>query len=379
MKQPLRILSVIDIPWNSGLAAYAFEQALALRGGGHSVVFACPEGSAAMEFAARENFKHFPISGRKEYHRLPPTLLRLRAAVRKEKLDAICAHTGRAQTMCFLLGLPLLRVKADAKKPSGGFFASGSLTFSSVKKTIAASAYIEKLYREAGLDSSRVTVIRQGIKLPPAAPLQSSVPFKIGMMGRLDPVKGHACFLKAAAELLRSGVKAEFHIAGYEAGVKYPDLLKIAEELDITASVVFHGKVEYPFKFMAACDIGVIASLGSEAVSRAALEWLASGRPLISTPAGSLPEYVNPEWLVSPGDHAALAVKIAGLLADPARIKILGEENRTRAARDFSSEAFAAATCAVFEEVVNGETAKVSGGCSPAKNLRGGGLEPPSR
>ncbi|MDO8804866.1 MAG: glycosyltransferase family 4 protein [Elusimicrobiota bacterium] len=347
MKQPLRILSVIDIPWNSGLAAYAFDQALALRGAGHFVAFACPEGSAAGLFAAREGFRNFSIPDRKDFLRLPLALLRLRAAALEEKIDAVCAHTGRAQTLGLLLGLPLLRVKADVKKPAAGF------SFFSVRKTIAASAYIEKLYLDAGLDSAGVTVIRQGIKLPPPSPRQTSDPVKIGLLGRLDPVKGHACFLKAAAELLRSGAKAEFHFAGYESHVKYADLLKIAEELDITASVVFHGRVEGPFKFMAACDVGVIASLGSEAVSRAALEWLASGRPLVSTSAGSLPEYVSPAWLVPPGDHLALAGKLAELLADPARIKILGEENRARAARDFSPDAFASATCAVFEAAVS--------------------------
>ena len=346
MKQPLRILSVIDIPWNSGLAAYAFDQALALRGAGHSVVIASPAGSAAAEFAARENFRSLPIPGRKEYCRLPLALLRLRTAAREERIDAVCAHTGRAQTLGFLLGLPLLRVKADVKRPSAGF------TFSSVKKTIAASGYIKKLYLEAGLDSPRVAVIRQGIKLPPASPPPALPPYKIGLLGRLDPVKGHACFLKAAAEVLRSGVKAEFHIAGYEANLRYADLLKIAEELDIAARVVFHGKVDGPYKFMTACDAGVIASLGSEAVSRAALEWLASGRPLISTSAGSLPEFTAPEWLVAPGDHAALADKIKELLSAPEKIKALGEENRARAARDFSAEAFAAATCAAFEDAV---------------------------
>ena len=347
MKQPLRILSVIDIPWNSGLAAYAFDQALALRGAGHAVAFACPEDSAAMRFAAKEGFRALPIPGRKDYFSLPLALLRLRSAARAEGIDAVCAHTGRAQTLGYLLGLPLLRVKADAKKPTAGF------TFSSVRKTIAASAYIKELYVEAGLDGSRLAVISQGIKLPPASAPLSSPPYKIGLLGRLDPVKGHACFLRAAADLLRSGVKAEFHIAGYEANVKYADLLKIAEELEIAPSVVFHGKVEGPYKFMAACDIGVIASLGSEAVSRAALEWLASGRPLVSTSAGSLPEYAAPAWLVPPGDHAALAGKLAELLSDPSKIKSLGEENRARAARDFSEAAFAAATCAAFEAAVN--------------------------
>ncbi|OGR41825.1 MAG: hypothetical protein A2X35_10965 [Elusimicrobia bacterium GWA2_61_42] len=340
----MKILSVIDIPWNSGLAAYAFDQALALRAGGHAVTFACPAGSAAADFAVKEGFTHFSIPGRKDYHRLPLALLRLRSAIRDEKIDVVAAQTGRAQTLAYLLGLPIVRVKADAKKPSAGF------TFSAVARTIVASACIEDLYLKAGLDKAKLALIRQGINppaLPPRAPRQ---PYRVGLLGRLDLVKGHVCFLEAAAVLLRAGANAEFHIAGYEANIKYEELRSTAAELGIEKKVFFHGKVDGPFGFMSSCDLGVIASLGSEAVSRAALEWLAAGKPLVASAVGSLPEYVAAPWLVPPGDFQALADKLAALLADPAGLAALGEENRARARRDFSPAAFAAATCAVFEQ-----------------------------
>ena len=343
MKQPLRILSVIDIPWNSGLAAYAFDQARALREAGHTVVFACPEGSAAMAFAAAEGFKALPIPGRKEHLKLPLALLRLRSAARAEGINAVCAHTGRSQTLGYLLGLPLLRVKADVRIPTAGF------TSSAVKRTIAASDYIKELYTKAGLNAG-VTVIKQGIDLPAFVPPRTAGALRVGLLGRLDPVKGHEVFLKAAADILNSGAEAEFHIAGYEANLTYGDLRQQAEALDIECHVAFHGKVDGPYKFMASCDIGVIASLGSEAVSRAALEWLASGRPLVSTTAGSLPEFVENDWLVPPGDHEALAARLGLLLADPAAAAALGARNRARAEKDFSQAAFAAATCAAIEE-----------------------------
>lgn len=346
MKRQLKILSAIDIPWNSGLAAYAFDQALALRSAGHLAVFACPEGSAAMQFAEREGFPAVAIPGRKQHHLLPLALWRLRAAVKEHAIDMICAHTGRAQTLGALLGLPLVRVKADVKPPSRGF------AFSAAGRTIAASAYIKDLYLRSGMDPARVEVIRQGITPPPYVPPPAGPALKVGMLGRLDPVKGHDLFLKAAAVLLAAGVKAEFHVAGYEANVKYADLQRVAEELGIHKAVTFHGRTDGPFKFMAACDIGVIASLGSEAVSRAALEWLAAGRPLLSTSAGSLPEYLPADCLVPPGDHAALADKLSKLLARPQALPALGEANRARAVRDFSQEAFAAATAKLFEEAV---------------------------
>ena len=343
----MKILSVIDIPWNSALAAYAFDQALALRAGGHEVLFACPEGSAVMDFAAKAGFRAFAIPGRKDYHKVPLALLRLRSVIKQEDVSAVCAHTGRAQTLGCLLGRPLVRVKADAKKPSAGF------TFSAVARTIAASAFIKNLYLEAGMNPDRLAVIRQGINLPAVIPHKPRPPYKVGLLGRLDPVKGHACFLNAAALLLNRGVEAEFHIAGYEANIKYSDLKALALSLGIEKHVFYHGKVDGPYAFMGACDVGVIASLGSEAVSRAALEWLACGKPLVASAVGSLPEFVDAELLVPPGEPAALAAKLETLLREPEKLAELGGRNRIRAERDFSHAAFAAATCAVFEALIN--------------------------
>ncbi|OGR73714.1 MAG: hypothetical protein A2089_02650 [Elusimicrobia bacterium GWD2_63_28] len=340
----MKILSVIDIPWNSGLAAYAFDQARALREAGHAVIFACPAGSAAQDFAAANGFKAYEIPGRKEHHKVPLALLRLRGIAKDEAVDVVAAHTGRAQTLAFLLGLPLVRVKADAKRPSAGF------TFGSIKKVIAASAYIRDLYLKAGLDPARITVIPQGIDLPPPVERQARPPYRVGLLGRLDLVKGHDCFLRAAADLLRGGAIAEFHIAGYEANLKYAELRRAAADLGITEKVFFHGRTEGPFGFMSLCDIGVIPSLGSEAVSRAALEWLAAGRPVVASSVGSLPEYVREPWLFPAGDAAALSLRLAPLLADRALIKKTGDENRARAAGEFSREGFAAATVQIFEE-----------------------------
>ena len=344
MKRQLRILSVIDIPWNSGLAAYAFGQAQALRGAGHSVVFACPAGSAAEDFAARNGFASYAIPGRKEHHKLPLALLRLRSIAAREKIDLAAAHTGRAQTLAFLAGLPLVRIKADAKRPSAGF------TFGSVKKVVAASSYIKALYLAAGLDASKIAVIPPGIE-PPALPApRTAPPYRVGLLGRLDLVKGHDCFLRAAALLLSGGAPAEFHIAGYEANLKYAELRQAAADLGIADKVFFHGRTDGPFGFMAACDVGVIPSLGSEAVSRAALEWLAAGRPVVASAVGSLPEFVPAERLAAPGNAGDLADRLRPLLSDGALLAAAGAAGRERAEREFSAAAFAAATARVFEE-----------------------------
>jgi len=352
MKKQLRILNLIDIPWNSGLAFYAYDQAHALKAAGHAVYFACPDKSAAREFAEREGFVCFPLPGRNEpFLRFP--FLKLEKMLAAECVDIINAHTGKTQTLAFLLSffsakkIAVIRTKADARPPSKSF------AFMKVSKIIAASDFIRNGYLELGVAPKKIALARQGINLPAAAPRKPEPPYKIGVLGRLDTVKGHECFLRAAAELIKSGVKAEFHIAGYEAGVKYTDLKKLAAILGLGAAAVFHGRVPDSFEFINSCDIGAIPSLGSEAVSRAALEWLSAAKPVVASHVGSLPEFITPENLVPPGETAALALRLQTLLAaPPERLGELGAANRARAERDFSTELFAQRTSRIFEEAV---------------------------
>ena len=57
---------------------------------------------------------------------------------------------------------------------------------------------------------------------------------------------------------------------------------------------------------IASCDVGVIASLGSEGSSRIGYETMASGVPLIATTVGCLPEIVEHAktgLLIPPGER----------------------------------------------------------------------------
>ncbi len=344
----LRVLSLIDIPWNSGLAAYAFDQALALRSGGHDVSFACHPQSAAAAFAAREGFAALPLSDRRSPV-TPAEVLRLRRLASAGGFDVLAPQTGRAQTIAWLASfLPgrryaCVRTKSDARPPARG------LTFSRTAAVIAASEHIRAQYLAKGFPAGLVATVRQGIAAQPPTPPPGRPPYRVGVLGRLDPVKGHAWFLESAAELLKGGARAEFLIAGGEANVTYAALREAARTLGLGGSVSFLGKVENALEFMADCDVGVVPSLGSEAVSRAALEWLAAGRPLVASAVGSLPEYAGAAFLVPPGDRAALAAKLGELLSSPERRAAAGRENRARAERDFSQRAFAEATLVVFE------------------------------
>jgi glycosyltransferase involved in cell wall biosynthesis len=70
----------------------------------------------------------------------------------------------------------------------------------------------------------------------------------------------------------------------------------------------------------AACDMIVIASLHTEASPIVLREAFASGRPLIATKVGDIPEIVQHRrngLLIEPGDSRALADAIMEFICDP--------------------------------------------------------------
>ncbi len=353
----MKILNIIDIPWHSALAAYAFDQSAALAGRGHRVFFAAPEKSAAAAFALANSFPLAVIPHRKNYMILG-ALMRLKKLIEEEDVDVVNAHTGKAQTMAWLLSLisarpfALIRTKADAKRPSAGFALGRTALI------IAGSKAIKEMYIAAGLAPAKVEVVYQGVIPPPENIKTPTGTLKVGILGRLDPVKGHACFIEAAALVLKKFPGAEFLIAGREEDVKYAGLRARAEAFGIAGKVKYLGHVPEPVAFCQSCDIGVIASLASEAVSRAALEWLAAGTPLVATTVGSLPEFLTPEWLVPPREPARLAEKLLTLLESPERRLAAGAANRLKALADFTPAVFAERTEAAFGKaamtVING-------------------------
>ena len=71
--------------------------------------------------------------------------------------------------------------------------------------------------------------------------------------------------------------------------------------------VTITGKVPDVTACLSALDVGVVASLWSETIARAALEIMACGRPLVSTSVGVMPDLLPASALVAPGDVDALA------------------------------------------------------------------------
>ena len=343
----MKILNIIDIPWFSGVASYALESSRGLSKRGHEIFFAGVRGGQPLKIAGKSGFKTVEVCSRKNPFMLK-SMFGLANVIDSEQIDIVNAHTGSAHFMAYLASLAaarkfaLVRTKSDIQLPKKSFL------YGRTAKIVAASRLIGDRYLEIGVAPSKVVTVYQGVDVPSAAPSGLPVNPVVGLVGRLDPVKGHEYFLEAAAAVLKKCPGVKFIIAGKEENIKYSELEVSAAEKGISGAVGFCGFVDDIAAFMDGCSLGVISSTGSEAVSRVLLEWMSRVRAVVATSVGCIPEILPESFIVPPEDPAAMADKILSLLGNPAALETAGGENKKIAAERFGFEKFITETDNIF-------------------------------
>jgi len=146
----------------------------------------------------------------------------------------------------------------------------------------------------------------------------------VGNIARLSPEKGQKYLISAAARVIDRFGPVICLIVG--SGSLEKKLKKQAEDLGIKDFVQFPGFVSDTVPYMEAMDITVMSSL-NEGVSLAMLEFMAMGKPLVSSAEPSFLETVvdgESALLVDLEDSEALAQAILRLLKDPVLAQKLG-------------------------------------------------------
>lgn len=163
--------------------------------------------------------------------------------------------------------------------------------------------------------------------------------------GVVRPYKGVDVLLEA----FRSVEGAELWIVGRPLGVT----IETAPRVRVVPRYV--GDSELPAFFRRA-DLLVLPHRNVD-VSGVLFAGLAFGKPMILSDVGGFREIVSDHGaglLVPPGDPAALAGAIGGLLADSTERERLGERARAAAAGPLSWDAVAARTQEVYDQVLGG-------------------------
>lgn len=159
----------------------------------------------------------------------------------------------------------------------------------------------------------------------------------LGLSGRLDPMKDHANFLKAACIIRAARPDARFVCIGGGDPACLAGLEKQAESLGLSEAVVWAGEISDMPAAYSALDIAVSASSG-ESFSNVVAEAMACQRPVAVTDVGDSARIVGPVGKVAPaGDAAALAGACLELLSlDETGRQDLGAALKQRVEQEYS-------------------------------------------
>ena len=142
-----------------------------------------------------------------------------------------------------------------------------------------------------------------------------------GIIGRLEPVKGHRCFLEALA-ILKEKYKIEPKVIVAGGGPIEKDL-KVYREANSLNKVEFWGPVLDAREFFRQVDVAVFPSL-EEGFGLVVLEALAAKKLVVASAIGSFREIIQPgsNGILFPvDDREALAAVLKSLLDEPDRIE----------------------------------------------------------
>lgn len=207
-----------------------------------------------------------------------------------------------------------------------------------------------------GVDPTRIEVVPLGVQPEVFAPTATPrIPGRIVAMASADtPLKGTGTLLEAVAKLRTEREVTLTLVARPRPGGPTERLigrLGLADVVEFVSGLSAHDLAAT----MGTAQVACVPSL-YEGFSLPTIEAMSCGTPLVVSDAGAIPEVVGPPGecadLVPAGDPSALAAAIASLLDDPERCDRMGRAGRERARTEFTWEAVARATTAVYERAM---------------------------
>ena len=183
----------------------------------------------------------------------------------------------------------------------------------------------------------------------PSAKIQTQKPY-VFAIGRLVPQKGFDVLLRAFA----LADLPDFHLVLAGEGEERENLEALARELKIDSKVFFFGRAEREevIALFKNCEFFVLPSR-LEPMGIVNLEAMSSGKAVIASHVGGVPELVTPDAgvLVPPADAPSLAHAMQNLAGDEKLRHKFGRAGRIRA-EHFSWPRIAAQHHAIYERVL---------------------------
>lgn len=258
--------------------------------------------------------------------------------LKKEKFDEFCCHLFESNFIIRILNLfvgrkPVFIFEHNVywKKQWWKILADKILAKSTNKIFVDSNAILEFTSNQEKINKSKFAILpypielfednRQDLlKIKESLGLQGGDTFVVGTIARFVEQKGLPYFIDAAAKILekidkKNGKEIVFLMVGY--GKMEQELRILAEKFNIKTRLIISPPRDIK-EILPVFDIFVIPSLW-EGQPIAMLEAMASGRSVVATRVGGIPEILIDEkngLLSEPKDSNSLATQIMKLIND---------------------------------------------------------------
>jgi glycosyltransferase involved in cell wall biosynthesis len=230
-----------------------------------------------------------------------------------------------------------------------------------------------RLETEVGIDPAKIRVVLNTADPSRFVPVADRVAVRgelgyaadailVGSVGRLDAVKQFDVLLEAFAQVHASNPRVRLVLVGD--GPQRPALEAMVQRLGLSDAVRLPGQQADVRPWLGAMDLFVLPS-AREGISRAALEAMASGLPVIASDVSGNCEILRDTdagMLVAAGDVAALAVAMRRCCDDAPLRQRLGEAARQRVIDVFSVDAAVRAYTQLYLQLLTPALSRESAG-----------------
>jgi glycosyltransferase involved in cell wall biosynthesis len=362
----VRLLLVVDSLEVGGAERQVVDLAVALRRKGCGVTVACSVAGDLSGGLEEAGIPVRPLLRQLVKRRLSPAYAwRLRRLLRKERFDLVHAHIYASVVAATIatLGSDMPLVITEHTEATWQDWRARWLSrwvYRRVARIIAVSTPIRRrLIERDRVHPDLIAIIPNAVVSVPEPSADAPLPAElrerplVGVVARLQPEKGVANFLKAAARVAPQFPDAHFVVAGD--GPLRQQLADLAADLGLERRVHFLGFRSDASELMRFLDVLVVPSL-SEGSPLVTLEAVAAGVPVVASAVGGIPDQIRHDkegLLVPPGDTEALGDALLALLRDPDHARRLGEAGRRRVSSQFSHAAMVRQIEDVYHSVVD--------------------------
>lgn len=265
-----------------------------------------PKNSELINELKKTSVKIIEVDGLKDKSLDFKAFFKLRKIIKEEKPHIVHTHASSIARLAAktVNGVKVVYTRHSVfpvsdkiKSGIGRFFYKYSNEFTTDKIIAVAEAAKENL-TDGGIREDIIEVVLNGVdKLPTTSPNEKEALKKkcniskdekvIGILARLEKVKGHEYFIDSAKIILDKNIKAKFLILG--TGSEEENLKKKVKELGLEDKIIFTGFIKNVKDFVNIFDVQVNCSYGTEATSLALLEGMSIGVPAVVTNYGGNP------------------------------------------------------------------------------------------